>query len=161
QNRAPGRPIWRPPRYQTKAACAWQPQSPRACRSRSCSGYRTPPASFVGNRDELFELCRRRAAVERLYAERNTFLQILGAAGDDQRSRSVQQRDVAIGAGLALEHAAKRRRIGIGIAALERSKAAAGKPGIFRAHFESADIAVLERRNRGRAGEGDLVEPVG
>ena len=59
----------------------------------------------VGNRDQLFQLRRRRAAVERFGADGDAFLQILGAAGDDQRRRGIQQRDVAIGARLALEHA--------------------------------------------------------
>ena len=68
--------------------------------------------------------------------------------------------NVAIGARLAVEHRLQRHRIGIGVAAFQRIAADAAKTGVLRRHLEAADIAVLECCDKGRAGEGDLVEPV-
>jgi hypothetical protein len=102
-----------------------------------------------------------RAAVERFGTERHALLQIPGAAGHDQRRRGVEQSDVAKRARLAVEHALQRGRVGIGVAALQCVAADAGEPCFLRRYLEGADIAVLEARHETRAGEGDLVEPVG
>ena len=78
------------------------------------------PRSAARNCDQMFQPRRRGAAVERFRADRDAFLQVCGTAGHDQRRRGVQQRDVAIGARLAVEHVLQRDRVGIGVAALER-----------------------------------------
>ena len=111
-------------------------------------------------RDEMLQPRRGRAAVERFGAERDAFLEVFGFAGHDQRRGSVEQSNIAIGARLAVEHRLQRHRIGIGVTAPERIAADAAKTGILRRDLEAADIAVLERGDKGRPGEGDLVEPV-
>ena len=48
----------------------------------------------------------------------------------------------------------------MGIASLQRGAADALQAGFLRGHLEGTDVAVLERRDKGWAGEGDLVEAV-
>src|SRR5262249_4099354 len=154
------------PRLPKEDARAWRRRSLRAYRPRSWSGYPTLRGSLarfsaVGYRDELLQLGCRRAAVQRLGAQPDAVLQRLGLARHDEGCSRIEQRYVAIGARLAIEHTLQRDCIGIGIAALQSLAAGAAEAGFFRRHLEAADTAVLECCDKGRAGERDLVEAVG
>ena len=87
-------------------ARAWRRRSPRACRLRSWS--RMSAISSAAFDTAISRSSRPSASptVDRLGGERDAFLQILGLAGDDQRGRRIEQRDVAERALLALEHVA-------------------------------------------------------
>ena len=63
---------------------------------------------------------------------------------------------------LALEHVEQRRGIVLGIAAAQRLRLRrAASPTSSGVISKVAHLAVLQRRDAGRAGRGDLVEPVG
>ena len=83
-----------------------------------------------------------------LAASAHAFLQILGLAGDDQRRGRIEERDVAEGALLALEHVEQRRRV---VPRHRRRASASGfdarKADILRLDLEGADLAVLQRRD--------------
>src|ERR1700716_2243089 len=117
-----------------------------------------PPRSAVGNRDQMLEPCGGCTAVERFGADRDAFLQILGAAGHDQRRRGVEQRNIATGTGLAVKHALQRDCVGIGVAAVKTFAADTGESGVFRRYLEGTDVGVLEAGDKTGAGEGDLIE---
>src|SRR5256885_1443804 len=120
-----------------------------------------PLGSAARDRDQVFQPRRRRAAVERIGADRDALFQVLGAAGHDQRRCGIQQRDVAVGAGLAVEHARECQRVGIGIAAPKRVAIATSEACILRRHLERGDLAVVEAGDETWPGEGDFIEPVG
>src|SRR6516162_8752531 len=105
----------------------------------------------------MLESCRCCAAVDRLGADGNTFLQGLRLARHDKRGRSIQQRYVTVRARQSIKDTLKSRRIGVGITALQPISAGAPKTRFLRRHLEGPDIAVLKRRNEGRSGESDLV----
>ena len=60
-----------------------------------------------------------RARIDRLRGDRGAFAEVGGAAGDDERRRGIEDRDVAIRAAHAPEHAPERRRIVLGVAAAQ------------------------------------------
>src|ERR1700750_670449 len=99
----------------------------------------------------------RSTTVERLLADGDAVGEALGLAGHDQRRRGIEQRNVAIGARLAVEHAPECDGVAIGCAALKRVAADAPEAGFFRGDLEGADSAVLKCSDEGRTGEGDLV----
>jgi len=66
---------------------------------------------------------------------------------------------VAIRAGLAVEHALQRHRIGVGIAAAQRLAVDAAEPGVFRRHLEGADSPFSKLATKTGTGEGDFIEP--
>src|SRR5262245_49203856 len=161
QNRAAESPPWPMPQGSRADARAWRRRSPRACRLRSWSGYRTFAFGLaVGDRYQVPEARRRGAAVDRLHADRNPFLQRRGAAGHDQRRRGIQKRDVAVGTWLTIENAAQRNRISVGVATPQRLTADARKARVLRRNLEASDPAILERGDEGRPGQRDLVKSV-
>ena len=93
--------------------------------------------------------------------ETQAILEVFGLAGDHQSRRGVDQRHVAKGRRLAFENVLHRLGVVGCVTAAQGFRLDLAQAKLGRRNLERLDLAVLQRRNAGRAGRGYLVEPVG
>ena len=150
------------------AARAWPARSRRACRPRSWSGCRTlvrgpsrQPLETATVR--CFSARGRRSRIERFRADRDPFLEVLGASGDDKRGGGVQEGDIRV-KGLGIPSSTLCKAIALASASppFSASPATRDRPASSGVTSKVRIIAVLECGDKGFvAGEGDFVEAVG
>src|SRR6266550_2131758 len=92
----------------------------RSARAPRCTASGTRVSSHtsrVRDDDQAVEPAFGLAGIDRLGGQHYALLEVLGATGDDEARCRIHQRDIAIGALLALEHVGERLRVGVGVAA--------------------------------------------
>ncbi len=115
----------------------------------------------VGDGDQGVERASGRATVDGRGGQFHAVFQALGFARHDQRGSGVEQHDIPIRAGFAVQERAQLGGVHSGLAAFEVSQRRARKARILRRDLEHVDIAVDEFRDHGGTRGRQFVHAVG